>query len=963
MKKAFCFVCLLIINYPAFHAYCADIKNTGVPFVQNYSKSFYQAGNQNWAVTKDERSIMYFANSEGVLTFDGRYWQLYRMPNRLVVRAVSSDKKGRVYAGGFGEFGFWSYNEQGRFIYTSLIKKIAHPSPVLQDEIWRIFIDGKRVIFQSFSAIYIYENNAITIVKAKHPFLILNKSGNRFFVGVISEGLYELADKELKFIPGSSILADGILTILPFRKNSHLIGTARDGLFIYDENGVHPWDNPANTLLKKYQLNNGVKVLGKYFAFGTILDGIIIIDDAGNILQRINKSGGLQNNTVLSLFTDDEQALWAGLDNGIDRIDIKSPLYFYLDKAGKFGTVYSSIIFNNKIYLGTNQGLFYSNWSSNNKLFQSFDFKLIEKSQAQVWNLSLIDGQLLCGHNEGTFRIRGETIQKISGVKGGWTIKKLKTSPDILIQGTYTGLVIYKKDTGGNWKFYHKVEGFSAPSRFVEQDTKGNIWVSHVNRGIYKLKLDEDMKKVVSFKSYNERYGLPTTYLVNIFNLYNQIVFSSDSGFYIYDDITDRFSAYKQLNKKLSSFASSNRIIPASDTKYWFINHGRVALAEIEAGRFNIDSTTFSILNGRMVQYYENISRISKDIYLISVDDGFVIFNDTEAKKKNYRRIPPVLIRKIENTTDTLSLISENGNPGIAVEIPYPRNNIRIFYSLPYYHVSRIQYQYFLEGYSAQWSAWSSLSQKEFTNLAQGKYRFKVRAKVNGNTQPGISVFEFTVLPPWYATGWAIAIYFFLSVLLLFFIRYGYHLKLRKHQGLIHQKFQKEKEELLQKETVANEQKIVRLKNEQLQADLEGKSRELANSAMNIVYKNELLQKIRNELSSLRDTSGKKLSSNQLRKINKVIDEGISDERDWNIFEKSFNEAHESFFIKLKSTYPNLIPNDIKLCAYLRMNMSSKEMASLLNITVRGVEIRRYRLRKKLNLDHNKNLAEFLMEI
>jgi DNA-binding CsgD family transcriptional regulator len=132
---------------------------------------------------------------------------------------------------------------------------------------------------------------------------------------------------------------------------------------------------------------------------------------------------------------------------------------------------------------------------------------------------------------------------------------------------------------------------------------------------------------------------------------------------------------------------------------------------------------------------------------------------------------------------------------------------------------------------------------------------------------------------------------------------------------------------------------------------------------MNIVYKNELLQKISDAITHLKDSSGKKLPDDQLRKIQKVIDEGMTDERDWNLFESSFNEAHESFFKKLKHEHPDLVPNDLKLCAYLRMNMNSKEMASLLNISLRGVEIRRYRLRKKLNLEHDKNLVEFLMEL
>ncbi len=130
---------------------------------------------------------------------------------------------------------------------------------------------------------------------------------------------------------------------------------------------------------------------------------------------------------------------------------------------------------------------------------------------------------------------------------------------------------------------------------------------------------------------------------------------------------------------------------------------------------------------------------------------------------------------------------------------------------------------------------------------------------------------------------------------------------------------------------------------------------------MSLVYKNELLQKLSQEISKLKDGQGKLISEEQQRKIQHVITEGMNDERDWILFENSFNDAHESFFKKLKAEHPDLVPNDLKLCAFLHMNMSSKEMASLLNISLRGVEIRRYRLRKKLNVPHDKNLTEFLM--
>ena len=944
--------------------WAAEIKSIGVPYVQNYTKAIYQSGNQNWSVTRDEHGIMYFGNSGGLLSFDGRYWQSYAMPNGLIVRSVAADGKGKVYAGGFGEFGYWQNNQQGQFQYHSLVSLIPKDYQPMNEEIWKIYIDDQQIVFQSFGTIFIYRQGKISVVKAPNPFLFLFKVGKRYFVEEVNAGLFELKGNKLSFINGSKVLGNGgILSILPFPHQKYLIGTAHSVLFIFDDKRFVPLGSPANDFLKTYQLNNGAVIPGKYFAFGTILNGIIVIDTAGKVIQQINKASGLQNNTVLSLYTDNEQNLWAGLDNGIDRIEVNSPLYFYFDKTGRFGTVYSSIIFGGKIYLGTNQGLFYSDWQNeaNRNAFQSFDFKLIPGSQGQVWELSIQDGRLLCGHNAGTYQVSGSVLSNITDISGGWTLKKFNT--DKLIQGTYTGLILYKKDAAGNWVLDHKIDGFSEPSRYVEEDSKGQLWVTHAYRGIYKIILSSDLQKANLVKYYDTRYGLPGNYNVNTFNLDNRIVFSSDSGFYVYDDISDHFYKYQQLNNKLGTFATSNKIIPAQDKKYWLISHGRVALADFSSpGKLQIDSNRFNILAGRMLHNYESISRISSAIYLFGVDDGFAILNDADRHNNNELSVPSVLIRKFENITDKASIIPTVDST-TEIEIPYAQNNVRISFSLPYYRQGKVRFQYYLEGYSRAWSDWSSQTQKEFTNLDRGSYHFKVRARIDDQYISPETVFSFTVLPPWYAGKIAVGLYMLLCIFGFYLVQYFYRIKLKRHQRDILNKLKREQEEIIRQEAIANEQRIVKIKNEQLQADLASKSRELANSAMNIVYKNELLQKISEEITHLKDASGKPLSADQLKRIQKVIDDGMSDERDWNLFESSFNEAHENFFKKLKVHHPDLVPNDLKLCAYLRMNMSSKEIASLLNISLRGVEIRRYRLRKKLDLEHDKNLVEFLMEL
>ncbi|MEJ2884487.1 triple tyrosine motif-containing protein [Pedobacter sp. GR22-6] len=932
------FLCLTLIGLKLD---AQELKGIGVPYIQNYSKSDYKAGNQNWSVAKDKNGVLYYGNTRGLLSYDGQYWHQYLMPNRQIIRSVAASADGKIYVGAFGEFGYWSGSD-ARLSYTSLSTLIRKPN-ALNEEIWKIYVSGKRVYFQSFSAIYCYENGKIEVIKGPGTLLFLHQVGQKLYAEVIGRGLFELREQQLIALPheSASVPAD-ILSVLPYKNAGLLIGTSKNGLYIYDGKDYQPLNVQATDFLKTYQLNNGVRVLNNYYAFGTILNGIIITNDQGEILQHFSKSSGLQNNTILSLYADDDQNLWTGLDNGIDRIELNSSLYFYFDKSGAFGTVYSSLIYGNKIYLGTNQGLFYSELSLGSN---GFDFKLIPGSQGQVWELTEIDGQVFCGHNNGTFKVMNGSIQKISDISGGWTIKKLNSNPDYLVQGTYTGLSLYKKNASGQWGFSHRVAGFTEPSRYVEQDSKGNIWVSHAYRGLYKLELSADLKKVVRRESYGAQNGLPGDYTVNVFNLEKRLLYATTKGFFVHDEISNSFSVYTELNKRLGSFAFSSKIIPAGTSKYWLIGNGRMSLADFrQSGKISIDSSRFSILDGRMVQYYENISRISDNRYLISVDDGFVIYNAAASSAKHRVTLPAVLIREIN-------------------EIKDGRNSKHISYALPYYRQARIQYQYFLEGYSKDWSDWTVASEKDFTNLSSGDYVFKLRARINEEIATGITEMKFSIPAPFYATIWAFAFYAIIFGLLIYGSKKLYDRKLQIDKQRITERLQAEKEAHLRKEAEANERQIIALQTEKLQVELEGKNRELANSAMSLVYKNELLQKLSEEILKLKDGNGKPLAEDQTRKIQKVIEEGMNDERDWNLFEHSFNEAHENFFKKLKANYPDLVPNDLKLCAYLHMNMSSKEMASLLNITLRGVEIRRYRLRKKLNVPHDKNLSEFLMEL
>jgi hypothetical protein len=211
-----------------------------------------------------------------------------------------------------------------------------------------------------------------------------------------------------------------------------------------------------------------------------------------------------------------------------------------------------------------------------------------------------------------------------------------------------------------------------------------------------------------------------------------------------------------------------------------------------------------------MVQYYENISRISSSIYLISVDDGFVIYNPTAQLNQQKQKLPAVLIRRVEDITDKFSLISEAGNNAETTEIQNSRNNIRISYALPYYRQAKVKYQFYLEGYSKSWSDWSYATQKDFTNLSSGNYIFKVRAKIDDNTVSQETIYSFTILRPWYLNNWAILCYAILFVIILILGKKVYERKLHRDSQKRSDRLQAEQEEKLRKEAEINEKQIIK---------------------------------------------------------------------------------------------------------------------------------------------------------
>ncbi|HYO21206.1 MAG TPA: triple tyrosine motif-containing protein, partial [Flavisolibacter sp.] len=289
-------------------------------------------------------------------------------------------------------------------------------------------------------------------------------------------------------------------------------------------------------------------------------------------------------------------------------------------------------------------------------------------------------------------------------------------------------------------------------------------------------------------------------------------------------------------------------------------------------------------------------------------------------------------------------------------------NSVHIEYSATLYgQQANIEYSYFLKGFDKGWSNWSAKPEKEYTNLPAGNYVFQVKSRNNLGNESTVTSFTFTILPPWYQTP----VTYFAYALLFVGLLYVLHRKQRKkflHQKQQYETQQKQLQYLHQLELEKNEKEIVKLKNEKLEAEIGHKNSELANSAMHLVQKREMLGKIRDDLNALIKKTSNEQAAAEFKKVLKMLGEDSKIDENWEHFAHHFDKVHNDFLVVLKSHYPALTPSELKLCAYLRMNLSNKEIAQLVNISTRGVEIARYRLRKKLGISKETNLFDFLMK-
>jgi DNA-binding CsgD family transcriptional regulator len=930
------------------------------PVVTNYTKKEYKAANQNWAIGQDEHGLLYFGNNSGLLRFDGVSWELFYIPGKRIVRSVLPDGNGRVYVGSFEEFGYFQTENTGEMTYHSLSQELKSYK-MLNDEIWSIVKVDRKIYFQSFTSFFVFDGQRVTGYRMPVTFLLFNKYRNTIFTHIEQRGLCWLDKSKNRFV---KTVSEGtpkgpVTAVLPYDNRKTLLVTTTDGLYLLDGTRCTRFADEASNWLMKSNANRAIVTRDSVFIVGTILNGVIAVDKHGKILWKLNTTNFLQNNTVLGMFCDRDNNVWLALDKGIALVHTGGKIIYIASFRPSIGAIYGLNKFGSDLYIGTNQGLYYGTIGDIVEGSKNLDMNLLPRIKGQVWDLQRFGNQLFCSNNEETFCVNGQQPEIISPVRGGCSIKQgIINGQEVLVQATYTQLCIFRKNNQGKWIFSNVVDNFVNPIRYVEIDYQGAIWAAHFHQGLYRIELSQDLKHIRNIRHFQSLGGKTRTG-INVFKVANRVVFTNGEQFYTFNDLTKEIIPFKSLNDGLGIFASAYKTMQFKDDYYWFIRDDNAALVKIDADKPRIiDVVQYSSFPIESVDNNQTIVPVSDTQCLFCLENGLALYSLPSAKKEYNKPfhliLKSVLAYNADNTNRRRVALSRPD------KLPFSLNSLVFSVAYPNYeNLENVRFRYKLEGLDKRWSDIKSQTYQEYVRLPYQNYTFRTQAVTSTGEVLDSIAFDFVVAPPFYLSIWAKIIYFMLTVLvIILFIR-----KMKAEMLHRRENIEQKHIELRRKEQEKSEQQIMRLEKEKLESEVMLKSKELASSTMSIIKKNDILVNIKEELIRQKEALGTQYPRKYFERITHIIDENLSSEDDWSVFQTNFDRIHENFFRILHTRYPDLTSNDLRLCAYLRLNLTSKDIANLMNISLKGVEAGRYRLRKKLNIGPEKSLTDFMIEL
>ena len=877
---------------------------------------------QVWDIEQGINGFIFLATNEGLGVFDGSRWSLYGGESSLIIRSLFyCEMTNAVYSGSVNEFGKWEQNRFGEFEYTTIFRSTESQ---INQEFWRTGspTDSEKIYFQSDHAIYVLNKNSgeMQSVRAEQNFRYMHIVKNSVLVQDGNRLMMVGPDNTLSAI---GEVDDRIVRILAAPDDKWYVVLEYEGLFEGSADmGLRPLNEQTNMVLGNAKIFSAALFDANRFLVGTTRNGLYEIDTEGNIIAIINEDSGLTSTSVLSVDRDSKGDVWLGLDVGVARIDNSSGERYLLGHS-KLGTIQAVKEFNQQIFLGSNKGLFL--------LKDNNSFELIENTLGPVWGIYQINDELIFTHDVGIFAYRdGKAVRVKEG--GSTSLARIPGQGNYYVSGDYHGLSLLEMN-GGQLKFVGRIDHYGGRVRHLLIDKYGYIWIKIDRTGFVRLTLSENKMSVIDVKHFVMRNGT-TNPLVSLLKIDNEPVFYSDGDAYLFDIGSDELLLSDYYTGLVQGFGPDLVNVVQSGNNFFYQTGRDIGIIKRNGNQLERVSGLFSkIYNKRITQGF---AAFNDSTFALGFQNGVGFFRYQE------RPIERLSVRKIEALGVGTPILYDHTQKEFVV--PFNQRFMRIY---PTNVSENNLIQYRMLGYDTIWQTVQVEDYLELTYLTTGEYNFQIRnMDQSGSDYSSISI---RIMRPWYFCNWMLTLYSMLILVLFLLIRRYYRKKsVKEHKRLA------EEIKLKQKE------RIEKLEKENLRIEIREKDKRLATITMAGLQKKSLLTSLREKFNHINETADTTNYKSGIRSVIQLLDKQLENSEEWDLLEEYYNNIYDGLLDRLKIQYPMLTTADMKLCVYIKLKLNNKEMADLLGISPRSVEMARYRLRKKMDLDPHDDFSSVL---
>jgi len=921
----------------------------------NFTGFDFKANEQFYAMVEDEFGILYFGNNDGVLIYDGERWNKVVLPNNSAATSLVRSDNGKIYAGGYNELGEIKKDSLGSYMFLSLKDKFK-----LNDSnfeyLWQAHSFGDYLIFRSFSELLFVSDNGVTFVKPKNFFSYSGVINGQFYAMDYDVGLMRYDPKKMGLSHALKAKVKDLNGISAFlssgQKDMFYVATKSGNIYTIDmvNEDASLWQSVFSD--NSDELSTAIRFRNGYL-LGTRSAQLYLLSDSGELVKDHAAFSEIGNASFVNFHVSGDN-LWILKNSGLSFMEFDLPDFHLFNKA----SVYDILIDNGKTFLATNSGVYYSNSKLNTRANYNVEFVKVPNLEGQVWSVQKYQGQVLMSGHNGLFSLQNGEPTILYGQDSFWKVLPVANDANKLLAASYNGL--YPLSFINNkWVLGDKIKGFDESSRdIISGDEPNTFWICHGYKGVYRLKLENDFDRAYSIEHFTDKNGLDSPYNINVTRYQDQIIFTTNTGIFTFNEEEGIFKPFESLNEILSPEFNTTKIL-REEERTWFVQNNEFGYFHNNDPKGELHRSLFLNLRGKLNRSMESFVPLGNNRILIGANDGLYLYH-TEIENAS---------RKFQTNITNGRYYSGVNKSWISMrldsveQLPRKIDVLRFEFGTPGMSVSvKRQYQFKLESADGNWSDWSDNTFKEYTYLEPGNYVFKVRSRnMTGQTGKMASV-SFVIPQAWYETDLARFGFVIMMILILltsvFFVQKSVKAKIQKEKDAAQRSKRLLQLEIEQLKLKQQSHQIEQQKNK-LEEDLISQHKELSNYTMLLVKKKEVIADMYDELKLI----SKELKPGANRRsvqglIGRIKQHQIGEEY-MEVFDVNFERVHVDFFNRLLEINPDLTKRELRLCAFVKMDLSNKEIAPLLNISVRGVETGRYRIRRKLDIQE-KNFKNYL---